>query len=564
MKDRIRSKLLGVLLAVGVTAMFFSNTSASWAIPKDMLVIADSSLAINLEYDFSGSTQTATAISLLHDGLMDWKIVYNKEHGVHEAAYRLATPGVGFKPGKTSLGFREVDWESQETAFRPALCERLEISSDWKTYVWHLRKGVKSSYGNELTSEDVRYTWERNFYMKGYAAYKNSAGSFYGIDQAKVLDKYSIQLTLPEPNVQILYNRAETGGITSITDSTELKKHATKKDPYAAKWNLKNAAGFGPYKLVEWEPGNQMVFVTRDDYYREKPRFKRIVIKDVPTSANRLALVMGGAVDVARDLTPKEREQARAAKGCTVMSHPGSIMTAIIANHKIEPFDDLRVRQAMAYLVPYEDIMKTVYLGTATRLGGPVADIFPGVTHYAFQFDLHYDKAKELLAEAGFPNGFKTTLYYDVTQPVSEHIAVLYRSAAEKAGVELVLEKIPSAQFLEKLTGTKDMPMFVNERDMPWELGVQFSIGLYHIKDAFGNFSDYYNPRVDELWLNIKREEDPDKKAQMEDEIQKIVVDDVSWIFISQQGWHIAAREDVKGLVMYGDNALRPQFGWKE
>lgn len=558
-------RLLKVLLTIGVGLIFLATSTSTLAVlPKDMLVIADSSLAINLEYDFSGSTQTATAISLLYDGLLDWKIVYNEEYGVSEAAYRLATPGAHFKPGKTPRGFYEVDWESPKTAFRPSLCERLEISPDWKTYVFHLRRGAKSNYGNELTAEDVRYTWERNFYMHGYAEYKNTAGSFYGMDQVKVLDKYTIQLTLPEPNTQILYNRAETGGITSIADSIELKKHATENDPYAAKWVLKNAAGFGPYELVEWESGNQMVFVAREDYYRGKPRLSKIVIKEVPTSANRLALLIGGAVDIARDLTPKEREMVKSAPGCQILSHPGSLMTAIITNLKMKPFDDIRVRKAMAYLISYEDILETVYLGTATRLGGPVADIFPSATHYAFQFDLDYEKAKELLAEAGYPDGFESTLFYDLTQPLSERLAILLRSSAAKAGVKLKLEKIPSAQFLEKLTGTKDMPIFVNERDMPWELGVQFAIGLYHIEGAFGNFSNYYNPRVDQLWREIKREEDPVKKAKMEDEIQKIVVDEVSWIFLAQQGWHVGVRDYVKGLVMYGDNALRPQFAWKE
>jgi len=99
---------------------------------------------------------------------------------------------------------------------------------------------------------------------------------------------------------------------------------------------------------------------------------------------------------------------------------------------------------------------------------------------------------------------------------------------------------------------------------MPWELGVQFSIGLYFIKGAFGNFSNYYNPRVDELWMDIKREEDPVKKAQMEDEIQRLVVEDIAWIFLAQQGWHICVQDDIKGVAVYGDNAIRTQFAWRE
>lgn len=551
-------------LLIVVTFLLFSFFSGVIMGNAQTIVIADSSLAINLEYDFSGSTQTATAISLLYDGLLDWKIILNEEYGVYEAAYKLATPGVGFKAGKTENGLRVVDWDSSETAFRPALCERLDISPDWKTWVFHLRKGVKSPFGNELTSEDVRFTWERNFYMHGYAEYKNSAASFYGMDQVKVLDKYSIQLTLPEPNVQLLYNRAETGGITSICDSTEVKKHITDKDPYAARWVLKNAAGFGPYVLQEWETGNQMVFIRREEYYREMPYFKKVVIKEVPTSASRLALLIGGAIDVARDLTPREREKATESPGVQTLDHPGSIQTAIVCNLKIKPFDDIRVRTAMAYLVPYDGIMETVYLGKATRLGGPISDMFPGATHYSLNFNLDYDKAKKLLAEAGYPDGFESTLFYDLTQPYSEPIAILLQSSAKKVGVNLKLEKIPSANFLDKLTGTKDMPIFVNERDMPWELGVQFSIGLYFIKGAFGNFSNYYNPRVDELWMAIKKGEDPVKKAQMEDEIQRIVVEDIAWIFLAQQGWHICIQDDIKGVAVYGDNAIRPQFAWRE
>jgi len=104
-----------------VSLIFFVSTSTSAISPKDVLVTVDSSLAINSEPDFSGSTRTATAISLLHDGLVDSKIIYNEEYGVYEAAYRLATPGIDFKPGKTPRGFYEVDWESPRTVFRPCL-----------------------------------------------------------------------------------------------------------------------------------------------------------------------------------------------------------------------------------------------------------------------------------------------------------------------------------------------------------------------------------------------------------------------------------------------------------
>jgi len=440
----------------------------------------------------------------------------------------------------------------------------LEISDDWKTWVFRLTKGVKSPFGNELTSEDVRYTWERNFYMHGYPEYKNKASSFYGMDQAKVLDKYSIQLTLPETNLQLLYNRADTGGMTSICDSTEVKKHTTEDDPYATKWVLKNAAGFGPYVVTKWETGNQMVLERREEYYREMPYFKKIVIKEIPSSANRLVLLLGGAVDVARDLTPREREKVAATKGVKILDHPGSIQTAIICNHKIKPFDDIRVRRAMAYLVPYEQIMNTVYLNKAIRLGGPISDMFPGTTYYSLDFNLDYEKAKKLLTEAGYPDGFESTIFYDLSQPYSEQIGIFLQSSAKKVGVDLQLEKAPASNFLDKLTGTKDMPMFINERDMPWEPGVQFSIGLYFIKDAFGNFSNYYNPKVDELWMGIKKEEDLVVKAQMEDEIQKIVVEDIAWIFLAQQGWHIGIKDDIKGVAVFGDNAIRPQFAWRE
>jgi peptide/nickel transport system substrate-binding protein len=546
--------LLLVVSSFSVTALCSDKT----------LVIADSSLAVNLEYDFSGSTQTATAISLLYDGLMDWKIVYNEEYGVYEAAYTLADPGVDFENELTEDGLRVVDWDSPDTALRPALCERLEISPDWKIWRFHLRKGVFSPYGNELTSEDVRFTWERNFYMHGYAEYKNSAASFYGMDQVKVLDKYIIQLTLPESNYQLLYNRTETGGITSICDSTEVKKHITDDDPYAAKWILRNAAGFGPYTLKEWTSGNQMIFSRREDYYREIPYFENVIIKEVPDSSNRLALIMGGAVDIARDLSPKERETATES-GVRVLWHPGSLQTAIICNTTIEPFDDVLVRKAMAYITPYDEIMETVYMGQATRLGGPVNDMFPGSTNYAVDmYSYNPEKAKELLDEAGYPNGFNTTLYYDLSQPYSEDIAILLQSSAKNVGINLTLEKIPSSNFLNRLTGTKDMPIFINERDMPWEPGVQFSVGLYHIKGAFGNFSMYYNPEVDQLWTDIKKEEDIQKKLKMEDELQRIIVNDVSWIFLAQQGWHVAIGDDIQGIAMYGDNAIRPQFAWRE
>ena len=157
-------------------------------------------------------------------------------------------------------------------------------------------------------------------------------------------------------------------------------------------------------------------------------------MREVPTSASRLSLLQGGAVDIAQFLQPREYDQpARTMPHVTFDAVDSSYMIWLELNAKIPPFDNVKVRQAMNFAMPHDEIIRTIYYGQADPLTAPMPYIYPDGRHLDF-FDYGYDldKAKALLAEAGFPDGFKTTLSYNAGDPTQEPIALLYQTVAAR------------------------------------------------------------------------------------------------------------------------------------
>ena len=227
----------------------------------------------------------------------------------------------------------------------------------------------------------------------------------------------------------------------------------------------------------------------------------------MPTSADRAALLQGGAVDIAQYLQPLEIISLQRADGVAVETVAASFMIWIELNAKIEPFDKLEVRQAMNFAFPQEQVIKSVFQGLASRstaacpTSTPASPTNSGVTSY----DL--DKAKELLKDAGLGDGFKTELAYNAGDPVQEPIAILYQTALREIGVELELKKVPAATFYNAVSERKQPMIFYV--DSPWCPDPGYSMTLYFNSKSFVNYSNYDNAEVDKLIEDTARTDDP-------------------------------------------------------
>jgi peptide/nickel transport system substrate-binding protein len=503
-------------------------TLAQAATREKTLVMAASEVAPNLDVEFA----------------VHWGSHYVWDAGLDRF--------IEWAPKARGDGFFEPDLTTPD----PRLAESWDYAPDGTSIVVNLRKGVMSAAGNEMTADDVKYMWDRKFGAgSGEGAFYTSVLNLASPDSVKVLDKYRIQFNASSPTP--IFISVQTQGYAGVPDSQEFKKHATADDPWSAKWASNNMAGFGPYYIESLQPNQQIVLARHDRYYRQAPYFDKIIFQQVPASSNRVALLLSGDVDVVPDLLPREIQELKQQtdSGVKVVSWVGNQLTSAVMNVHMPPFDKVEVRQALNYAMPWQDIMDSVYFGLAQQMKSPYASIYPMATQEFWNYDTNLEKAKQLLAQAGYPNGFETELMISTAFPEQEPLAVLMQTAFAPLGVTLNISKLPQAAWYEKAS-RKQTPFFIQ-----WEQAncpdAGYSLHLYYHSASHQNLSDLQDPKLDALINNITGSIDDTQRAVWAKEAQRILIqDDVPWINIVHAGTHLAMRKDLVGVTWKTTNSF--------
>ena len=255
-----------------------------------------------------------------------------------------------------------------------------------------------------------------------------------------------------------------------------MKANATEDDPWALEWSRTHSAGFGPYHVERVVPGVETVLVTNPNWTGHKPHFDRVILKAVPESSARLALLKAGQIDIAWGLNERELQQVEGDENLQVVRAIANKQLYVGLGVDKPPFDNVKVRQAMAWATPYEDIIEKVYYGHARRMRSTVPDIYAGFeSTYHYEYDL--EKAKALLDEAGFPDGFDVKLSYNASQKEAEEMAILVKSSWEQIGVSVALQAMPVAVFTEQQYGKKAFAGLRRER----AVAVERRSGLFEL-----------------------------------------------------------------------------------
>lgn len=502
------------------------------------LVVAAPATPQSLDCNFDVSLGTFEAIAALYDGLLGFAKV--PDQGVPDAL-REDTAYYADKPGNVNMVGK--------------LAESWELDPSGKRVVFKLRQGVKSNWGNELTAEDVRWTWNRAFELGALGAFYTAVSGLKRPEDVKVEDKYTVSFNTDDPNPLLL--KIHTNLYTPVYDSTKCKEVGGTDDPWARKFIENDSAGFGPYKLQQLTRGQQAVFQAREDYYGGKPAIDTVVFKEVPTSASRVQLLQGGAVDVAQYLQPLEIISLKNVPNVAVETVPASFMIWIELNAKIAPFDNVDVRRAMNYAFPQKEVLQAVYQGLASPLNGCMPNIYPGFKGEFYKYDYNLDKAKELLKKAGVESGFKTSLSYNAGDPVQEPIAIIYQSALKNIGIEVELNKVPAGSFYNFVTERKQPMIFYV--DSPWCPDPGYSLTLYFDSKSYVNYSNYANADVDKLLAAAAATADEAVRLDVTGKAQEIIMDEAPWTFVAYPNYTMARKADLKGWTYYTSNNVRFQ-----
>ena len=440
-------------------------------------------------------------------------------------------------------------------ALRGRLAEDWEISPDGLKATFKLREGVKSNWGNTFSAEDVKWTWDRKFHLKGQGIFQTAVLGLKSPDQIKIEGPNAISFNLEKPSPILLKQQCNLAN--PIYDHKKCAEVGGSDDPWATKFLQNDSAGFGPYKLRQIIRGQQAVFVAHDGYWDEQPFFKTVIMREVPTSASRLSLLTGGAVDIAQFLQPREYESLKGNPKATYDAARASYMIWLELNAKMPPFDNVKVRQAMNYAIPREEIIRTIYYGLADPLKAPMPYIYPMADQSFFDYGYNIEKAKKLLAEAGLKDGFKTTISYNAGDPTQEPISLLYQTALRQVGIDAQLDKLPAGVFYENVTKRQKPVIFY--LDSPWTPDPGYSTFLYFHQKSYVDYSNYANPKVDQLIEEGLATLDDNERLKIYTEVQKTLMDEAPWGFIAYPKYTLARKSDLKGFTYYVSNNLRFQ-----
>lgn len=413
----------------------------------------------------------------------------------------------------------------------PALAESWE-QPDPKTTIFHLRKGVKFHNGEPLKASDVKFTIDR---MKNSPKVSHIINA---VDSVEVIDDSTVKVTTKEPFGPLLNHLAHTA-------SSILNEKAVTE---AGESYGQHPVGTGPYKFVSWQSGDRITLEANPDYYKGETPIKNIIFRSIVENSNRTIALETGEVDIAYDIDGLDKDRLRNDERVKFIEKPSLSMSYLGFNTRKAPFDKKEVRQAIATAINIDDIIDAVYKGSAQKGVTLIGPRVKGYSDKPQQYKYDVEKAKQMLAEAGYPNGFTTKIWTN-DNPLRRDIAVILQDQLKQIGINAEIETLEWGAFLDG-TARGDQDMFI----LGWvTVTGDADYGLYPLLHTAsfggaGNRAFYDNPKVDELLVKAKTSIDPQERDMLYEQVQLIVQEDMPYYVIGYPTQNAAVQKNVENF----------------
>jgi len=319
------------------------------------------------------------------------------------------------------------------------LAESWTISDDGMTYVFKIRQGVKFQSGNPMTAADAEFSLRRAIILKKTPSFILTQFGFNADNVAQKIratGEFELTVTVDKPYAPTFFLYCLTATIGSIVDKNLAMSHEQDGD-LGYEWLKTHSAGSGAYSLRSWKPSESYVLERNDDYWRGKPPMKRVIVRHVAESASQRLLVQKGDVDIARGLSPDDIAALRKVSGVKIEEDLKGRIWYFALNQKNPILANPDVIMAMKYLVDYKAIADNILRGQVS-----VHEAYLPLTYLGAIKDTPYHldvaKAKALLAKAGYPNGFETTMHVRNASDRLE-VAQAMQATFAKAGIKVKL-----------------------------------------------------------------------------------------------------------------------------
>ena len=441
---------------------------------------------------------------------------------------------------------RLVDTAYDGTSVEPDLAESWETSDDGLVYTFHLRPDVKFHDGSTLTAGDVVYSMNRFLSLgEGDAS---TFQSFLTPESVVAIDELTVEFTLTEPFSAFL----ELMGIPrggSIVSQAYVEANATEDDPWAAEFMATNMMGTGPYEFVEWIPSEFARMARFDDYYGGPAPIPEVISLINEDDTSTRLMMERGEVDAIQRLPEDMLRSMADNENLVVYRRPAESSVFWVFQTQLEPFDDIRVREAVIAAIDYDSIMNDLVQDGGVRMNSPVyATMQYHNDEYALpQRDIEH--AKDLLSEAGYADGLEFDLVY-VDFGLLKQLVVILQANLADAGITANLVEMPFGPFLDA-AGAGEIPYYswVSEPNYPQAMAILERFTSDFIDTGLGgNLSYYSNPDYDALIAQIRETDEEAQLKTLYDQAQAMLMEDAVWMLLYQEQLSQVAGTWVEGF----------------
>jgi peptide/nickel transport system substrate-binding protein len=447
--------------------------------------------------------------------------------------------------------------DDQVDQVEPVLAESWEENADKSVFTFHLREGVSFQDGSPCDAEAIRANFERLITL-GLGPSFELGRFIQTADQVKVVDAKTVQFDLGKP--QPFFLAALTSNYGAQIVNAKAAKEQEADGDWGHVWAQTNAEGMGtgPYKIVEFEPEQQVVMEKYDGYWRgwDGDHFDRIVIRVVPESSTRRQLIEQGEVDVVDNMIPEALEAFEQNPDLQVKRNYSTEVDYFIMS-VAGPLATPEARQAMCWAFPYDEVVNGVYKGYGKRAVGPVAELCYGFDADTFTYTTDLAKAKDLFTQAGVAEGTTVTLVQEEGEQNVKSAVQLFQNNLSQIGINLDIQTVTHAAFVEYVF--RDVTPDEQPNLMPWFWWPIYNDAWDHLQlqvlcgaagSAGANAGYYCNPRVDDLLNQVRDTADPQQYLSALAEVQQILTrDDPPAIYYLQRQWTTVMRKDIAGFV---------------
>ena len=404
----------------------------------------------------------------------------------------------------------------------PGLAESWEISGDGTVYTFKLRAGVKFHDGTDFTADDVKFSLDRARAEDSQNAQK---ALFAGITDVAVIDPLTVQVTLGAPNGAFLFNMAWGDAVIVAPESIDTIKT--------------NPGGTGAFQFANWVQGDRIDLVKNPAYWGTPAKLERATFKFISDPTAAFAAVMAEDVHAFAGFpAPENLPQFDADPRFQVLVGSTEGETILSTNNKMPPFDNLMVRKALAHAIDRQAIIDGAMFGYGTPIGTHFAPHNPDYVDLTAQSAYDPEQAKKLLAEAGFPDGFKTTLKLpppSYARRGGEIIAAQLRAV----GIEAEISNLEWPQWLEQVFRGKDYGLTIVSHTEPADINIYARPEYYF---------QYDNPAFQTLMADLTNTTDPAARSAMLKTAQTIIADDYVNGYLFQLAALSVANAKIDGL----------------